>query len=48
MNSNEDKFYIKIVASNVIYNLVVEKILKSFRIRKSFRVIKLFKDHKII
>jgi len=27
MNSNEDKVYIKIVASNAIYNFVVEKFL---------------------
>jgi hypothetical protein len=36
MNSNKDKLYIKIVASNVIYNFVVEMFLKSFRVLKYF------------
>jgi hypothetical protein len=38
MNLNEDKFYIKIVAVNAIYNFVVGKFLnlKLFRVPKYF------------
>jgi len=32
MNSNEDKLYIKIVGSNMIYNFAVEKFLNLNRL----------------